>query len=192
MIKAFNISRISKSPAIFDIDKLTWMNGVYLRNMDLDKFFALVRPYLEEAIHSDVDLRSVAKILQPRVDTLAQIKESVDFIDTLPEYDCAMYVHKKMKTTPEIALRSLKAAHEALSALDDWSEEETIHDLLLSLPKQLEMKNGQVLWPVRTAITGKQFTPGGAIEIAHILGKEETLKRIEKGIEKLEAHIQAE
>ena len=192
LIKAFNISRISKSPAIFDIDKLTWMNGVYLRNMDLDKFFALVRPYLEEAIHSDVDLRSVAKILQPRVDTLAQIKESVDFIDTLPEYDCAMYVHKKMKTTPEIALRSLKAAHEALSALDDWSEEETIHDLLLSLPKQLEMKNGQVLWPVRTAITGKQFTPGGAIEIAHILGKEETLKRIEKGIEKLEAHIQAE
>ena len=97
-----------------------------------------------------------------------------------------------MKTTPEIALRSLKAAHEALSALDDWSEEETIHDLLLSLPKQLEMKNGQVLWPVRTAITGKQFTPGGAIVIAHILGKEETLKRIEKGIEKLEAHIQAE
>lgn len=188
----FNISRISKSPAIFDIDKLTWMNGVYLRNMDLDQYYDLVKPYLEEAIHSKVDLRSVAKILQPRVDTLAQIKESVDFIDELPEYDCTMYIHKKMKTTLEISLRSLNAAREALAALDDWSEEETIHDLLLSLPKQLEMKNGQVLWPVRTAITGKQFTPGGAIEIAHILGKEETLKRIDRGIAKLEEAIKAE
>lgn len=192
LIKVFNISRISKSPAIFDIDKLTWMNGVYLRNMDLDQYYDLVKPYLEEAIHSKVDLRSVAKILQPRVDTLAQIKESVDFIDELPEYDCAMYIHKKMKTTLEISLRSLNAAREALAALDDWSEEETIHDLLLSLPKQLEMKNGQVLWPVRTTITGKQFTPGGAIEIAHILGKEETLKRIDRGIAKLEEAIKAE
>ena len=192
LIKVFNISRISKSPAIFDIDKLTWMNGVYLRNMDLDQYYDLVKPYLEEAIHSKVDLRSVAKILQPRVDTLAQIKESVDFIDELPEYDCAMYIHKKMKTTLEISLRSLNAAREALAALDDWSEEETIHDLLLSLPKQLEMKNGQVLWPVRTAITGKQFTPGGAIEIAHILGKEETLKHIGRGIAKLEEAIKAE
>ena len=192
LIKVFNISRISKSPAIFDIDKLTWMNGVYLRNMDLDQYYDLVKPYLEEAIHSKVDLRSVAKILQPRVDTLAQIKESVDFIDELPEYDCAMYIHKKMKTTLEISLRSLNAAREALAALDDWSEEETIHNLLLSLPKQLEMKNGQVLWPVRTAITGKQFTPGGAIEIAHILGKEETLKRIDRGIAKLEEAIKAE
>ena len=192
LIKVFNISRISKSPAIFDIDKLTWMNGVYLRNMDLDQYYDLVKPYLEEAIHSEVDLRSVAKILQPRVDTLAQIKESVDFIDELPEYDCTMYIHKKMKTTLEISLRSLNAAREALAALDDWSEEETIHDLLLSLPKQLEMKNGQVLWPVRTAITGKQFTPGGAIEIAHILGKEETLKRIDRGIAKLEEAIKAE
>ena len=192
LIKVFNISRISKSPAIFDIDKLTWMNGVYLRNMDLDQYYDLVKPYLEEAIHSEVDLRSVAKILQPRVDTLAQIKESVDFIDELPEYDCTMYIHKKMKTTLEISLRSINAAREALAALDDWSEEETIHDLLLSLPKQLEMKNGQVLWPVRTAITGKQFTPGGAIEIAHILGKEETLKRIDRGIAKLEEAIKAE
>ncbi len=192
LIKVFNISRISKSPAIFDIDKLTWMNGVYLRNMDLDQYYDLVKPYLEEAIHSEVDLRSVAKILQPRVDTLAQIKESVDFIDELPEYGCTMYIHKKMKTTLEISLRSLNAAREALAALDDWSEEETIHDLLLSLPKQLEMKNGQVLWPVRTAITGKQFTPGGAIEIAHILGKEETLKRIDRGIAKLEEAIKAE
>lgn len=188
LIKAFNISRISKSPAIFDINKLTWMNGVYLRNMSVEEFYELILPYLKDSISSDVDLFSVAKILQPRIDTLSQIKESVDFIDELPEYDCAMYVHKKMKTTPQIALKALKASKEALASLEDWSNEENVHELLLSLPKQLEMKNGQVLWPVRTAITGKQFTPGGAIEIAHILGKEETLRRINKGIEKLEAY----
>ena len=188
LIKAFNISRISKSPAIFDINKLTWMNGVYLRNMSVEEFYELILPYLKDSISSDVDLFSVAKILQPRIDTLSQIKESVDFIDELPEYDCAMYVHKKMKTTPQIALKALKASKEALASLEDWSSEENVHELLLSLPKQLEMKNGQVLWPVRTAITGKQFTPGGAIEIAHILGKEEALRRIDKGIEKLEAY----
>lgn len=188
LIKAFNISRISKSPAIFDINKLTWMNGVYLRNMSVEEFYELILPYLKDSISSDVDLFSVAKILQPRIDTLSQIKESVDFIDELPEYDCAMYIHKKMKTTPQIALKALKASKEALASLEDWSSEENVHELLLSLPKQLEMKNGQVLWPVRTAITGKQFTPGGAIEIAHILGKEEALRRIDKGIEKLEAY----
>ena len=189
LIKEFKISRISKSPAIFDIDKLTWMNGVYLRNMSLEEFYDLIKDILKDSIHREVDLLTVAKILQPRIDTLAQIKESVDFIDTLPEYDTAMYVHKKMKTTPEIALKALQAARSALADLQDWSSEESVHELLMALPKQLEMKNGQLLWPVRTAITGKQFTPGGAIEIAYILGKEETLARIDKGIEKLEAEL---
>lgn len=189
LIKEFKISRISKSPAIFDIDKLTWMNGVYLRNMSLEEFYDLIKDILKDSIHREVDLLTVAKILQPRIDTLAQIKESVDFIDTLPEYDTAMYAHKKMKTTPEIALKALQAARSALADLQDWSSEESVHELLMALPKQLKMKNGQLLWPVRTAITGKQFTPGGAIEIAYILGKEETLARIDKGIEKLEAEL---
>lgn len=187
LTKVFSIKRISKSPAIFDIDKLTWMNGMYLRAMNLDEFHALCEPHLQHAIHSNVDLKAVSKILQPRTDILNQIEENVDFIDELPEYDNAMYIHKKMKTTYEIALAALKASKAALEEFDNWSSEEAIHEVLLALPAQLEMKNGQVLWPVRTAITGKQFTPGGAIEIAHILGKEETLKRIEKGIEKLEA-----
>ncbi len=186
LIEVFNISRISKSPAIFDIDKLTWMNGVYLRNMSLSEFHALILPILEKCITRKVDLMEVANILQPRIDILSQIEESVDFIDVLPEYDVQMYVHKKMKTTLEISLTALKAAKAALESFDGWDDEERIHDLLLSLPKQLEMKNGQVLWPLRTAITGKQFTPGGAIELTYILGKEETLSRIDKGIEKLE------
>ena len=189
LIKVFDIKRISKSPAIFDIDKLTWMNGMYLRAMSTETFCELAKPYIEESVHRPVDIMAVARILQPRCDILTSIPESLDFIDELPEYDNAMYIHKKMKTTYEIAYKALQATQSALSELNDWSSEENLHELLLSLPKQMEMKNGQILWPVRTAITGKQFTPGGAIEIAHILGKEETLKRIAKGIEKLEAEL---
>ena len=163
------------------------MNGVYLRNMSVEEFHALILPILQKSIHRKVDLMAVARILQPRIDILSQIEESVDFIDELPEYDCQMYIHKKMKTTPEISLKALEAARAALADLEDWSSEETIHELLLSLPKQLEMKNGQVLWPIRTAITGKQFTPGGAIELTYILGKEEVLARIDNGIAKLKA-----
>ena len=170
LIKVFDIKRISKSPAIFDIDKLTWMNGMYLRAMSEEKFYETVKPYIEEAIKRPVDQMAVARILQPRTDVLSNIVESLDFID-------------------EIALKALKASKEALEALNDWSSEEKLHDVLLALPAQMEMKNGQILWPVRCAITGKQFTPGGAIEIAYILGKEETLARIQIGIEKLEKEV---
>ena len=190
LIEVFNIHRISKSPAIFDIDKLTWMNGVYLRNMDIDTYYETVKSYLEEGVKGPYDHKEIAKIIQPRIDRLDQIVESVDFFDTLVEYDLEMYRHKKMKTTPEIALRSLKAVKEALTDFDGWDNEQSIHDTLLALPAQLEMKNGQVLWPVRTALTGKQFTPGGAIEIAYILGKEESLRRIQVGIDRLEKTLQ--
>ena len=185
LIKVFNVARISKSPAIFDIDKLTWMNGVYLRNMDEETYYETVRPYLEKAIHGPYDLKEIAKIIQPRIDTLNQIEESVDFFDTLVEYDLEMYKHKKMKTTQEIALKSLLEVVPVLEGMEEWTMD-GLHEELLALPKKLEMKNGQVLWPVRTAITGKQFTPGGAIEIAFILGKEETLRRIRIGIERLQ------
>jgi glutamyl-tRNA synthetase len=185
LIDNFDVSRISRAPAIFDIDKLTWMNGVYLRNMDEATYFETVRPYLEKAIHAPVDLKEVAKIIQPRIDKLTQIEEAVDFFDALPEYDVAMYTHKKMKTNPEVALTALNKVKEVLSGLDTFESMESLHDILMALPKEMGMKNGQVLWPVRTAVTGKQFTPGGAIEIAYILGKDETLRRIDAGIEKL-------
>lgn len=191
LIDVFDVSRISRSPAIFDIDKLTWMNGVYLRNMDEDTYYETVRPYLEKAVKGPYDLKAISRIIQPRIDVLNQIEESVDFFDELPDYDLEMYRHKKMKTTPEIALTSLQAARDALAALDDWSNEEKVHDVLLALPKELGMKNGQVLWPVRTAVTGKQFTPGGAIEIAWILGKDEALRRIDLGIERLKKSLEA-
>lgn len=185
LIDVFDVSRISRSPAIFDIDKLTWMNGVYLRNMDEATYFETVRPYLEKAIKGPYDLKEIAKIIQPRIDILNQIEESVDFFDNCGDYDLEMYRHKKMKSTPETALPSLKAAREALAKVEDWTEE-NVHETLLALPKEMGLKNGQVLWPVRTAVSGKQFTPGGAIEIAYILGKDESLRRIDNGIARLE------
>lgn len=191
LIDVFDVARISRSPAIFDIDKLTWMNGVYLRGMDVDTYYETVRPYLEKAVKGPYDLKAISRIIQPRIDVLNQIEESVDFFDELPDYDLEMYRHKKMKTTPEIALTSLKAARDALAALDDWSNEEKVHDVLLALPKEMGLKNGQVLWPVRTAVTGKQFTPGGAIEIDWILGKDEALRRIDLGIERLEKSLES-
>ncbi len=187
LIDQFDVKRISRSPAIFDIDKLTWMNGEYLRRMDEDTYFETVRPYLEDAVKSDVDLRAIAKILQPRIDKLSDIAENIDFIDEMPEYDLELYRHKKMKSNPEVALTSLKAARPVLADLENWQDEAAIHDVLLQLPKDMGLKNGQVLWPVRIAISGKQFTPGGAIEIAHILGKDETLARIDRAIARLEA-----
>ena len=187
LVKVFNIKRISKSGAIFDINKLTWMNAQYLRSKTLEEFAELAMPYMKQAIKSDIDLMAVAKILQPRCETLGTIAESIDFFDELPEYSIDLYIHKKMKTTYEISIKSLKAAYEVIEGIDDWNET-NIHDLLLALPKQLEMKNGQLLWPLRTALSGKPQTPGGAIELAYILGKEESLRRIKVGIEKLEAN----
>lgn len=184
LVKVFDTKRISKSPAIFDIQKLTWMNGVYLREMSLDKFHELVLPFIKKTVHKEFDLMTISKILQPRTDILTQVPENVDFFDELPIYDIELYIHKKMKTTYEIAKTALEASYEALSKLQVWSEE-SIHETLLALPQKLEMKNGQVLWPVRTALSGKQFTPGGAIELAYILGKEESLARIQIGITKL-------
>lgn len=186
LIKVFDIKRISKSGAIFDINKLTWMNGKYLRNKSLEEFAQLAMPYIDESVKSDVDKMAIARILQQRTDILSTISESIDFIDALPEYDIDLYVHKKMKTTTEIALKSLKAAKEVMENITDWNEE-VLHEQLLALPAQLEMKNGQLLWPIRTALSGKPSTPGGAIELAYILGKEESLKRMQIGIEKLEA-----
>ncbi len=185
LIEKFTISGLSKSPSIFDIKKLTWMNGEYIKNMEFEKYFELVKPRLEEAVKTKtLDLRKIAALLQKRLETLNDIPRLVDFFDTLPEYGTELYIHKKMKTTEEIALTALKAAVPVIEGIDTWNEE-TIHDKLLALVGELGMKNGQLLWPVRTALSGEPTSPGGAIELADILGKEETLRRIAVGIEKL-------
>lgn len=184
--KAFNVKRINTSGAIFDIEKLKWMNGMYLRNMDLDTYHDLVKPYIKEAVTSDYDTKQIAEILHQRVSILGEIKEMLDFFDNYPEYSNDLYINKKMKTNPEIALSSLKAARETLANTEDWSQA-NLHDVLMNLVQTLGIKNGQLLYPVRIALTGKAFTPGGAIEIAAILGKEESLKRLDASIAQLEA-----
>ena len=193
LLKAFKVSRISKSPAIFDIDKLAWMNGEYINKMDLDSFYELAKPILEEIITKPYDLKEIASLVQPRIKRISKedIEPLIDFFEELPDYDLEMYKHKKMKTTKENSIEPLKEAYIVLSQLEDWSNAQNIQDALMSLPAKLEVKNGRVLWPVRTAVSGKQFTPGGAMEIGHILGKEETLRRIQIGIQRLEKDLES-
>ena len=184
LTKAFNVKHIGTSGAIFDPVKLTSINSLWLRGMDLDTYYNLVKPYIDETVKGDFDKKRIAAILQPRATTLVEIPEMVDFFDTFPAYTNDLYVNKKMKTNEEIALKSLIASREVLANQTDWSEE-NLHTVLMELPAKLEMKNGQVLFPLRLAISGKQFTPGGAIEIAAILGKEETLRRLDLSIAQL-------
>ena len=181
----FDMAGLSKSPAIFDIKKLTWMNSEYLKAMDFDKFYALAEPKLKEALgDTDLDLKKIAALHQKRLETLNDIPGLVEFFKTLPEYGTELYTHKKMKTNDEIALSSLEAALPVLENLEDWNTT-SIHDALMALVGELGIKNGQLLWPVRTALSGEPTSPGGAMELADILGKEESLRRIRKGIELL-------
>ena len=181
----FDMAGLSKSPAIFDIKKLTWMNSEYLKAMDFDKYYALAEPKLKEALgDTDLDLKKIAALLQKRLETLNDIPGLVEFFKTLPEYGTELYTHKKMKTNDEIALSSLEEALPVLENLADWNTT-SIHDALMALVGELGIKNGQLLWPVRTALSGEPTSPGGAMELADILGKEESLRRIRKGIELL-------
>ncbi len=181
----FSISGLSKSPSIFDPVKLTWMNGEYIKAMDFEKYFSFVKPKLEDALkNKGLDLRKIAALLQKRLETLNDVSNMVDFFDELPQYSTELYIHKKMKTTEEIALDSLSACLPVFEAIDSWTETE-IHDRLMELIEQKAIKNGQMLWPIRTALSGKATSAGGATELADILGKDETIRRIKKGIELL-------
>ncbi len=185
LVKAFEISGISKSPAIFDEQKLRWMNGEYIRKMEPEQFYELALPYLKEAIkREDIDLKEIVALIHSRTEVLCDIPEMLDFIDSLPEYSTELYTHKKMKTNPENSKESLEKVLPVLKAIENWTMEE-IHEKLFALIAELEVKNGLILWPLRVAVSGKAFTPGGGVELAAILGKEETLKRVKAGIELL-------
>ena len=184
LIENFSISGISKSPAVFDEKKLAWINGEYIRKLSMEEFENLAKPWFEKAIKKDVDYKKLAVLMHDRTEKFIDIVEQLDFIDELPDYDIDLYNHKKMKTNPENSLESLKEALPVLEAIDDWNEE-SVHNALFELIEKLGVKNGLILWPVRVALSGKSFTPGGAIEIADLLGKEESIIRIKKGIEKL-------
>ena len=181
----FDISGISKSPAIFDPAKLRAVNAEHIKRMSPEAFLEHVTPYIRQTVkREDIDLELLASVLQKRTEVFNDVPEMVDFIEALPDYDTAMYCHKKMKTNEETSLEALKAVLPVLEAVDDWTEE-NIHKALFDLIAKLEVKNGWLLWPLRTAVSGKQFTPGGGVELCAILGKEDSLARIRKGIEKL-------
>lgn len=181
----FDVAGLSKSPSIFDIKKLTWMNGEYMKAMDFETFYALAEPKLAEALgKTNLDTRKIAALLQKRLETLNDIAPLVEFFKALPEYGTELYTHKKMKTDDAIALASLEAAIPVLEEMTEWNET-AIHDRLMALVGELGIKNGQLLWPVRTALSGEPTSPGGAIELADILGKEESIRRMKKGVELL-------
>ena len=185
LVEAFDYHHINKSPAVFDIAKLKWMNGEYIKKMDPEAFYERALPYLKEVLKKDFDLKKIAGMVQTRIEVFPDIPELVDFFEAVPEYDSAMYRHKKMKTTEETSLAVLKEVLPVLEAQEDYTND-PLFASLSAFVKEHGYKNGYVMWPLRTAVSGKQMTPAGATEIMEIIGKEETLKRIHAAIAKLE------
>lgn len=188
LVEAFDYTRINKSPAVFDMVKLRWMNGEYIKAMDFDRFYEMAEPYLKETLTKDFDLKKIAAMVKTRIEVFPDIAGHVDFFQELPEYDIAMYRHKKMKTTEESSLAVLKEVLPVLEAHEDYTND-ALYERILAFVQEKGYKNGYVMWPIRTAVSGKQMTPAGATEILEILGKEESLARIRKGIELLEAGL---
>jgi len=192
LVEIFNYKNINKSPAIFDSEKLRWMNGEYLKKMSLEEFHRLALPYiLKDIKEKPLNTMKIAEILHNRVEVLAEIEGQLDFFYALPEYSTELYTHKKMKTDSAVALSSLETILPVLESIPDeaWTLD-NLHEIVLNKVKELGLKNGQMLWPIRTALSGKQFTPGGAFEAADILGKTESLERIKIGIDLLKKELQ--
>lgn len=185
LAEIFDIGSISKSPAIFDIEKLTYFNAHYLREMSPEAFHAAALPYIRQAVQNPaLSTEEIAGLLQARCERLTDIPEKLDFFDALPGYDAELFTNKKSKTNPEVSRRMLEAVLPALDGLADWTVD-GIHDALIGLAESLEVKNATLMWPVRIAAAGKAVTPGGAVEICHILGKDECLRRLRLGLDKL-------
>ena len=184
LIKVFDYRHMSKSPAVFDITKLRWMNGEYLKAMDLDKFYEMAEPYIKEVITKDLDLKKIANMVKTRIEVFPDIAGHIDFFQELPEYSTDMYCHKKMKSTKETSLEILNDVLPILEAQEDFSND-ALYAVLSEYVAGKGVKTGLVMWPIRTAVSGKQMTPAGATEILEVLGKEESLARIRKGIELL-------
>lgn len=184
LISAFNYKNMSKSPAVLDMTKLKWMNGEYIKAMDDDKFFEIALPYIREVITKDYDLKKIAAMVKTRIEVLPDIKEHIDFFESVPDYSVDLYTHKKMKTNPENSLVLLTEVLPVLEAQDDFSND-ALFETLQAFGKDHEYKTGYIMWPLRTAMSGKQTTPGGATELMSVLGKDESIKRIKAAIEKL-------
>ena len=186
LVKAFDEHGLNKSPSIFDMNKLTWFNAEYMRRLPFEEYYEKALPWLTRVLPADrFDLRRLAELLQGRTEVLSRLPEMVDFLAQMPDYDLALYTHKKMKTNPEVALKALLLCRPVLQQLTDWTEA-ALHDAVMAVIPDSGMKNGQVLWPLRIAITGRESTPGGAFEMAYLLGREETLRRLDAAIQRLQ------
>ena len=187
MIELFEVHDVSKSPAIFDPVKLNYINAEYLRRMNREEFYQVALPWMKKGVQrQDIDFVTLAETLHTRCEVLGDIPEQLDFIDNLPEYDLSLFISKKMKTDPAVALDSLLKIKPLIESLPDFKQQ-TIHDALFGFIEQQGCKNGVILWPLRVAVTGKQFTPGGGIELAAVLGRKETLSRIDTAISRLQS-----
>jgi glutamyl-tRNA synthetase len=184
LVEKFDYRHMSKSPAVFDYGKLKWMNGEYIKKMDFDAFYERALPIIKEVITKDYDLKKIAAMVKTRIEIFPDIKELIDFFEEVPEYDVSMYTHKKMKTTAETSLAVLKEVLPLLKAQEDYSND-ALYAMLSAYVEEKGYKNGYVMWPIRTATSGKQMTPCGATEIMEVIGKEESIARIEKAIDKL-------
>ena len=184
LVKAFDYKHLSKSPAVFDYTKLKWMNGEYIKKMDFEPFYEMAKPYIDEVVTRDVDKRRIAELVKTRIEVFPDIKEHIDFFEELPDYDIALYTHKKMKTTPELSLQILTEVRPVISDVADFTND-SLYETLKSFASGKGYKNGQVMWPIRTALSGKMSTPGGATQLLEILGHDESIKRIDDAIAKL-------
>jgi len=184
LIQEFDFRNISKSPAVFDMTKLKWMNSEYMKAMDLDRFYEMAEPYIRKVIKKDLNLRKIAAMVKTRIEVFPDIENHIDFFEELPEYDCSMYFNKKMKTDSQTSLSLLQEILPILEAQEDYSND-ALYAALSAFVSEKGYKTGYVMWPIRTAVSGKQMTPAGATEIMEVLGKEESLNRIRKGIELL-------
>ena len=184
LVKEFDYHHMSKSPAVFDIQKLRWMNGEYIKAMDFDTFFEEAEPWIRRAVSKDLDLKKIAAMVKTRIEIFPDIPEMIDFFEEVPEYDIAIYRNKKSKSTEETSLKVLQDMLPVLEKQDLFTSEALFEQIRLYCEAN-GLKNGFVIWPLRIAVSGKAVTPAGATEIMEVIGKEETLIRIRKGIEKL-------
>ena len=185
LIEAFDVKGLSKSPAIFDIEKLTWFNAAYIRQMTPEAYLEKVTPWFDQVLEGrGMDYKRLAELMQTRTEVFNQVPDMVRFLAEMPEYDISLYTHKKMKTSADTAPEALRFAQGVLTGIADWTES-NIHEALMGAIAQAGLKNGAILWPLRIALSGLQSTPGGAVEIAALLGREETMARLEKALEKL-------
>ena len=186
LIQVFDVHRLNKAPGIFDIDKLTWFNAEYIRRLSPEKYLEMATPWFDKVLAGkNIDYKRLAELMQTRTEVFNRVPDMVKFLAELPDYDVALYTNKKSKTNPEVSRQALNLLRPVLEGVEEWTET-AIHDALMAAIAEAGMKNAAALWPLRIAISGQASTPGGAIEIAWLLGKEETLRRVDEGLKKLE------